>query len=248
MKKFGFPEKQGLYNPDKEHDSCGFGFVANIKNQKSHAVVEQGLSVLGCLTHRGGAGADPLAGDGAGILIQIPDKLLREECNAVDILLPLEGEYGVGMIFLPRDEKARIMCEEAIESLVIEEGLSVLGWRDLPTDNSWLSDSVCDIEPFIRQIFIGKTVGASVLSLRALAVIEKDITVSANIAQPYTHVVMTIDDDVSAVQSIVFDVYESKIEVPATISDLTFLLEMLFRLSRSNVFFKSYPISIIGSF
>ena len=79
MKKFGFPEKQGLYNPDKEHDSCGFGFVANIKNQKSHAVVEQGLSVLGCLTHRGGAGADPLAGDGAGILIQMPEHVLLNQ-------------------------------------------------------------------------------------------------------------------------------------------------------------------------
>ena len=107
MKKFGLPERQGLYNPVKEHDSCGFGFVAHIKNHKSHAVVQQGLSVLGCLTHRGGAGADPLAGDGAGILIQIPDKLLREECQAIDIQLPPEGDYGVGMIFLPRDEKAR---------------------------------------------------------------------------------------------------------------------------------------------
>ena len=157
MRKFGFPKKQGLYNPQKEHDSCGFGFVANIKNEKSHAVVQQGLSVLGCLTHRGGAGADPLAGDGAGILIQIPDKLFRDECQTINIKLPPQGDYGVGMIFLPKDEKARKNCEKSIEQLIIKEGLSVLGWRDLPTDNSWLSDSVCDIEPFIRQIFIGKT-------------------------------------------------------------------------------------------
>jgi len=156
MRKLGFPERQGLYNPAKEHDSCGFGFVANIKNHKSHEVVKQGLSVLGCLTHRGGAGADPLAGDGAGILIQIPDKLFREECKELDIPLPEQGKYGVGMVFLPREKHDRKQCEIALETLVVQEGLIVLGWRDLPTDNSWLSDSVREMEPFVRQIFIGK--------------------------------------------------------------------------------------------
>jgi len=157
MRKYNLPKKQGLYDPKKEHDSCGFGFVAHIKNHKSHSVVEQGLSVLECLTHRGGAGADPLAGDGAGILIQIPDKLLRDECSGIGIKLPPPGDYGVGMVFLPKNEKARNSCEKSIEKLIIEEGLLVLGWRDLPTDNSWLSDSVCEVEPLIRQIFIGKT-------------------------------------------------------------------------------------------
>ena len=156
MRKFGFPERQGLYNPAKEHDSCGFGFVANIKNCKSHEVVKQGLSVLSCLTHRGGAGADPLAGDGAGILIQIPDKLFREDCKNLKISLPNPGEYGVGMVFLPRDKQNRKKCELALEDLIAKEGLVVLGWRDLPTDNAWLSDSVREIEPFVRQVFIGK--------------------------------------------------------------------------------------------
>ena len=115
MGKYNLPEKQGLYDPKKEHDSCGFGFVAHIKNQKSHSVIEQGLSVLECLTHRGGAGADPLAGDGAGILIQIPDKLLRNECSDIGIELPPPGDYGVGMVFLPKNEKARNNCEKSIE-------------------------------------------------------------------------------------------------------------------------------------
>ena len=156
MSKFGWPKKQGLYNPGKEHDSCGIGFVANIKNRKSHQVIQQGLTVLDNLTHRGAAGADPLAGDGAGILIQIPDRFLREECADLGIKLPEAGAYGVGMIFLPQDEKARLDCEKAIEKLVSDEGQTVLGWRDLPTDNSWLSDSVRELEPFIRQIFIEK--------------------------------------------------------------------------------------------
>jgi len=156
MSKFGFPEKQGLYNPSNEHDSCGIGFVANIKNRKSHKVVQQGLSILACLTHRGGAGADPLAGDGAGILIQIPDKLLREDCADLGMTLPAIGKYSVGMTFLPQGEEARAACEKAIEKIVISEGQLIIGWRDLPTDNSWLSDSVREVEPFIRQIFIGK--------------------------------------------------------------------------------------------
>ena len=156
MKKSGLPEKQGLYNPSKEHDSCGIGFVANIKNRKSHKIVQQGLSILGCLTHRGAAGADPLAGDGAGILIQLPDELLREECVDRGINLPIAGDYGVGMIFLPQDEDARAKCEQSVEKLIHAEGQTILGWRDLPTDNSWLSENVREIEPFIRQIFIGK--------------------------------------------------------------------------------------------
>jgi len=156
MKRFGFPETKGLYNPSKEHDSCGIGFVANIKNQKSHELIKQGLSILSCLTHRGAAGADPLAGDGAGILIQIPDTLLRQECVDLRIGLPVVGDYGVGMVFLPQNEKARTKCERAIENIVNSEGQSLLGWRDLPTDNSWLSDGVREMEPFIRQIFIGK--------------------------------------------------------------------------------------------
>ena len=151
----GFPDQQGLYNPTKEHDSCGIGFVANIKNRKSHKVVVQGLTVLDNLTHRGAAGADPLAGDGAGILIQIPDRFLREEVTAIGFELPESGKYGVGMLFLPQDEKARKACEDAVEKMVTDENLAILGWRDLPTDNTWLSDGVRGMEPFIRQLFVG---------------------------------------------------------------------------------------------
>ncbi len=96
------PPRQGLYDPANEHDACGVGFVANVKGRKSHEIVRQGLTILGCLTHRGAVGADPLAGDGAGILMQIPDRFLREECAGIGITLPAASEYGVGVIFLPR--------------------------------------------------------------------------------------------------------------------------------------------------
>ena len=152
----GLPPKQGLYDPAHEHDSCGIGFVADIKNRKSNEIVRKGLEILRNLTHRGAAGADPLSGDGAGILIQLPDRLLREECQALGISLPPVGEYGVGMIFLPRDEGARIACENTLEALIASEGQSCIGWRDLPTDNSWLSEAVREIEPLIRLVFVGR--------------------------------------------------------------------------------------------
>jgi len=156
MYKSGIPAKQGLYDPENEHDNCGIGFVANIKNRKSHEIVQQGLTILSCLTHRGAAGADPLSGDGAGILIQIPDKFLQEECKELNISLPSAGNYGVGLIYLPRAEKARAVCEKVVEETINAEGQSVLGWRDLPTDNTVLSEAVRETEPFIRQVFIGR--------------------------------------------------------------------------------------------
>ena len=152
----GLPPKQGLYDPENEHDNCGIGFVANIKNRKSHEIVRQGLTVLDCLTHRGAAGADPLTGDGAGILIQLPDRFLREECAQLDINLPEEGDYGVAIVFLPQIETARSACEAAFEEIIETEGQIFLGWRDLPTDNTVLSEAVREIEPFVRQAFIGR--------------------------------------------------------------------------------------------
>ncbi|MDP6175482.1 MAG: hypothetical protein QGF09_15045, partial [Rhodospirillales bacterium] len=156
MSREGRPDKQGLYDPAKEHDSCGIGFVANIKNRKSHTIIEQGLVVLRNLTHRGAAGSDPLAGDGAGILIQLPDAFLRAECKQMDIELPGEGDYGLGMIYLPRDAETRAACEKVITQMVEAEGRRVIGWRDVPVDNSVLSDGVREIEPFIRHVFLGK--------------------------------------------------------------------------------------------
>ena len=152
----GLPEKQGLYDPANEHDNCGIGFVANIKNHKSHEIVRQGLTILENITHRGAAGADPLTGDGAGILIQLPHLFFQEECQTLGINLPKEDNYGVGIIFLPQEKSARSACERAVVDLVKKEGQNFLGWRDLPTDNTVLSKAVRDIEPVMRQAFIGR--------------------------------------------------------------------------------------------
>ncbi|HFD80105.1 MAG TPA: glutamate synthase large subunit [Gammaproteobacteria bacterium] len=155
MSHGAFPKKQGLYDPHNEHDACGVGFVAHIKGQQSHAIVRQGLQILENLTHRGAVGADPLAGDGAGILIQMPDRFLREECATLDIELPAPGRYAAGMIFLPQHDRTRAECEALIERTIEEEGQILLGWRDVPTDSSGLGQSVKDVEPVVRQLFIG---------------------------------------------------------------------------------------------
>jgi glutamate synthase (NADPH/NADH) large chain len=170
------PQKQGLYDPRNEHDACGVGFIAHIKGQKSHAIVRQGLRILENLTHRGAVGADPLAGDGAGILIQIPDAFLRAEAGALGFTLPAAGQYGVGMIFLPRDAETRAACEKLIEQTIAAEGQRVLGWRDVPTDNSCFGASVRAVEPVIRQVFVGRGVGVDDNTFeRKLFVIRKVI-------------------------------------------------------------------------
>jgi glutamate synthase (NADPH/NADH) large chain len=150
------PLKQGLYDPANEHDACGVGFVANVKGRKSHEIVQQGLRILENLTHRGAVGADPCAGDGAGLLIQLPDEFLRAECSTLGITLPETGGYGVGMLFLPQPETTRTQCEQLIEQTIAEEGQGVLGWRDVPTNNDGLGLSVKLVEPVIRQIFISR--------------------------------------------------------------------------------------------
>ena len=145
------PPKQGLYDPANEHDACGVGFVAHIKGQKSHEIVAQGLTILKRLTHRGAVGADPKAGDGAGLLMQIPDAFFR---GVVDFELPPEGEYAVGMIFLPQEEASRATAEKTIVNLVEGEGQKLIGWRDVPVDNSGLGYSVLPTEPVVRQVFV----------------------------------------------------------------------------------------------
>ncbi len=154
MNRCALPSGQGLYDPRNEHDACGIGFVAHIKNRKTHDIVEQGLQILINLRHRGAVGADPLAGDGSGLLIQIPDVLMREECARLAIDLPAVGDYAVGMVFLPRDASTRARCEAAIEETCAAEGQPVIGWRDVPTDNSVLGESVKPLEPVIRQVFV----------------------------------------------------------------------------------------------
>jgi glutamate synthase (NADPH/NADH) large chain len=148
---------QGLYDPANEHDACGVGFVAHIKGNKSHSIIEQGLLILKNLDHRGAVGADSLMGDGAGILIQIPDQYYRDEMAKQGVELPPPGEYGVGMVFLPKEHASRIACEQEIERAVRIEGQVVLGWRNVAIDETMpMSPTVRAKEPVIRQIFIGR--------------------------------------------------------------------------------------------
>ncbi|HVE51314.1 MAG TPA: glutamate synthase-related protein [Casimicrobiaceae bacterium] len=150
------PGRQGLYDPANEHDACGLGFIAHIKGRKSHAIVEQGLTILENLSHRGATGADPLQGDGAGILIQLPDAFLRRACGKRGITLPALGQYGVGMVFLPKEPASRMACEQEIERAIVAEGQVLLGWRDVPTNNEGLSERTKEVEPVIRQVFVGR--------------------------------------------------------------------------------------------
>jgi glutamate synthase domain-containing protein 2/glutamate synthase domain-containing protein 1/glutamate synthase domain-containing protein 3 len=175
VNRSGFPEPQGLYDPAREHDACGVGFVAHIKGKRSHAIVEQGLLILRNLTHRGAVGADPKASDGAGILIQIPDQFFREEMAAQGVTLPKLGQYGVGMVFLPKEPASRLACEYEIERAIKDEGQVLLGWRNVPVDNADLGESVKAVEPVIRQVFIGRAAGVTVTDAleRRLYIIRK---------------------------------------------------------------------------
>jgi len=155
--EFQHATAHGLYDPAREHDACGVGFVAHIKGQRSHAIVGQGLKILENLDHRGAVGADKLMGDGAGILIQIPDELYRAEMAKQGVALPPPGEYGVGMIFLPKEHASRLACEQELERAVRAEGQVLIGWRDVPVDREMpMSPTVRAKEPVIRQIFIGR--------------------------------------------------------------------------------------------
>ena len=146
--------KKGLYSPEQEHDACGVGVVANIKGQKTHQIIDEGMEVLINLGHRGAAGRDAETGDGAGMLIQTPDKLFQREAAALGFDLPSAGEYGVGMVFLPPD--AHIKCRDLITMVIEAEGLEVLGWRDVPLDLSKIGEDARSVCPHICQVFIGK--------------------------------------------------------------------------------------------
>jgi len=150
-------QTNGLYAQANEHDACGVGFVANIKGFKSHDIVKNALKILENLDHRGAVGADRLMGDGAGILIQLPDALYREEMAAQGVGLPAPGEYGVGMIFLPKEHASRLACEQEMERAIKAEGQVLLGWRDVPVNRDMpMSPAVRTREPVIRQVFIGR--------------------------------------------------------------------------------------------
>ncbi len=146
--------KQGLYDPRQEHDACGVGFVANVTGEKSHKIIEQGIEVLINLGHRGARGADPRTGDGAGILIQMPHEFFQREVLQHDISLPHRGEYGVGMVFLPQEAHQRHRCETIIEQSTAQEGMTFLGWRDVPINPDAIGVLAAQAMPRIRQFFV----------------------------------------------------------------------------------------------
>ncbi|MHB8337317.1 MAG: glutamate synthase large subunit [Ignavibacteriaceae bacterium] len=149
------PLKQGMYEPRYEHDACGMGFVADIRGKKSRQIIEKGIEVLNNLEHRGAVGADPFTGDGAGILIQMPDEFMRRVASENNITLPKEGKYGVGVMFLPQNPILRKSVENIVEKIVIDEDQQFLGWRDVPVDPSVPGEGARSTQPFIRHCFIG---------------------------------------------------------------------------------------------
>jgi glutamate synthase (ferredoxin) len=153
------PPKQGLYDPRFEHESCGVGFVVNIKGKKSHPIVQQSLQVLRNLQHRGACGSEANTGDGAGILMQVPHAFLEQACREMKFNLPGPGEYGVGMVFLPPHPAERYKCEVLFEDIVATEGLRLLGWRTVPTEHSSLGQTAIASEPVVRQVFIARPDG-----------------------------------------------------------------------------------------
>jgi len=151
------PEKQGLYSPEFEHDACGMGFVSHIKGRKSHQIVEQALEVLVNLSHRGASGSEENTGDGAGILIQLPDSFLRQQMETEGVSLPEKGEYGAGMVFLPREEEKREKVQAIVKEVVEETGQKLIGWRKVPVQTAEIGKSALEVMPDFYQIFIEKS-------------------------------------------------------------------------------------------
>ncbi|MEP7355333.1 MAG: glutamate synthase subunit alpha, partial [Acidobacteriota bacterium] len=150
----GTPGKQGLYDPQFEHDNCGMGFIVNLNGERSHEVIRKGIEILINLTHRGACGCDPETGDGAGLLIQIPHEFFSRECKTLGFSLPEPGTYGVGMVFLPVEPKQMLICQGIIERIAMEEGLTLLGWRDTPVRADAIGRTARASQPYIEQVFI----------------------------------------------------------------------------------------------
>ena len=157
MNGWELPPAQGLYDPAQEHDACGVGFVVDIKGRVSRSIVSQSLTVLKNLLHRGACGCETNTGDGAGILVQLPHKFLHRVAREAQLTLPEPGAYGTGIVFLPRNPEQRRWCEQTFEQIIAEERQTLLGWRDLPTDDSPIGPSARASEPLIRQIFVGRS-------------------------------------------------------------------------------------------
>ncbi len=175
-KQFGYPCKQGLYDPSFERDACGIGFIAHMKGERSHDIIVKGIQILVNLQHRGASGSDPITGDGAGLLIQIPHAFFERECARLGFTLPLPGEYGVGMVFLPVERHQRLLCEGILERIVREEGLHILGWRDTPIAADSIGRIARASQPYIQQIFIRRAPGMDQDTLeRKLYLIRKRV-------------------------------------------------------------------------
>ncbi len=157
MTRNGFPQRQGLYHPDFEHEACGIGMIANINGKPTHNIVQNAINILCNLEHRGGQSADTSTGDGAGILTQIPDRFFQKQCAKENITLPNKGDYGVGMVFLPQDHEVRMRSKELFEEIIEQEGQTFLGWRPVPTNESFIGKVASKSKPTIRQIFIEKS-------------------------------------------------------------------------------------------
>ena len=155
MSGYGLPQPQGLYEPQREHDACGIGFVADMQGRRSHRIVEQGIEVLVNLTHRGACGCDPETGDGAGLILQLPDKFFRRETERFAVSLPPEGQYGVGMLFFSKAPADQAAARRMVEQVITEEGLELLGWREVPVDSGAIGWLARESEPKIEQVFIG---------------------------------------------------------------------------------------------
>ena len=168
------PMAQGLYDPRFEHDSCGVGFICNIKGVKSHDIVSSGLEILKRLAHRGATGADPKTGDGAGILIQMPHEFIAKVAKENNFTLPQKGKYGVGLVFLPRIGSERKFCKEAFAKIIKQEKEVLLGWRNVPVDNADIGKSAQETEPVVEQIFIGSKLESLDLE-RKLYLIRKQV-------------------------------------------------------------------------
>jgi glutamate synthase (ferredoxin) len=173
--RLGPPPKQGLYDPQFEHDACGVGFVVDIKGRKSHRILQQAIEILKNLDHRGASGSEVNTGDGAGVLMQMPHAFLKEACKKSRIQLPEPGQYACGLVFMPRNPTMRRRLEERFEHIVQSEGLSVLGWRTVPTRNASLGETAKVSEPSIRQVFIGRSneIGDDLAFERRLYVVRK---------------------------------------------------------------------------
>ncbi|HEX4828728.1 MAG TPA: glutamate synthase subunit alpha, partial [Xanthobacteraceae bacterium] len=172
------PPAQGLYDPALDKDSCGVGFIADIKGRRSHKLIKDALAILCNLEHRGAVGADPRAGDGAGILVQIPYRFFAKKADRLGFSLPKPGEYAVGALFMPRDPDWRQVIRDIYSQMIKREGMTLLGWREVPTDNSTLGESVKPTEPVHLQVFIGrgKKIKSETEFERRLYILRKSIS------------------------------------------------------------------------